>query len=505
MCKNLNMQLKLNYQAGYNRNMRMLNLILLVGLLSQNWSGIPAATVIQQADCSVPPGFSVRFHPDDELRAGDQISFEVTATRQDINYSQQTVSVSWKTQSLGRATFGNTGNGSFNAVLQWAWDTKGLSPGDYQLTFTVLPADITWTQTVTLHDPLADAALYQWKTVQTDCCVVNYISHTAAESDLSQILPLVQNRAEQAAAALHTTLPSDKIVINLIPRLLGNGGFTTDEIYVSYPDHPVTDANFAQVLEHEMIHRLDADMGGKYKPIFFVEGLAVYTTGGHYNKEPLIGRAAALYRLGWYIPLGYLADNFYPSQHETGYLEASTVIAYMVDTWGWDAFSSFYRDIQASNSGDADAIDKALQSHFSITFKQLEDRYITMLENQPINPDLENDVRYTLELYDTLRFYQQKLDPSAYYRQLWTPSGKEARAKQIVADYLRQPDAPINQEIDGLLAAASQDLLSGRYSEVERNLFTIQQRLLKLPVQNCLPEYNTTISILSHAQIKTGF
>jgi hypothetical protein len=469
--------------------MRLLNFLLLLSLLIQGWSGFPAATAIQQADCSIPAGFSVRFHPDDELRAGDQVSFEVTATRRGIDFSKQSVSVNWKAQSIGKAGFGNAGNGSFNAVLQWAWDTQGLAPGNYQLTFKILPAGITWTQTVVLHDPFPDAALYQWKTVQTGCCEVNYISNTAAEAGLSQILPLIQTRAEQAAAAMHTTLPADKMVINLIPRLLGHGGFTTDEIYVSYPDQPITDADFAQVLEHEMIHRLDAGLGGKYRPIFFVEGLAVFTTGGHYNKEPLTGRAAALYRLGWYIPLSYLADNFYPSQHETSYLEASTVITYMINTWGWNAFSSFYRDIQASSQGDADAIDQALQRHFSITFKQLEDRYIQMLENQPVNPDLENDIRYTFELYDTLRFYQQKLDPSAYYRQLWTPSAKEARAKQIVADYLR---GPTNQAIEGRLATASQDLRSGQYNAVQQNLFNIQQQLLSLPVQSCLPEYNTT-------------
>jgi hypothetical protein len=493
-------RLKLDLLTGYNRSMRILiHMVVLLGLLSQNWSGFPAATVIlQQVDCSVPSGFSVRFHPDDELRAGDQVSIEVTATRRGIDFNHQAVSVSWKTQLLGKAGFGNTGFGSFNAVLQWVWNTQGLSPGTYQLSFAVLPSGISWTQTVTLHDPLPDANLYQWKAFQTDCCVVNYISHTAVERDLSHLVPLVQARAEQAAAALHTTLPSDRIVINLIPRVLGQGGFTTDEIYVSYPDQPFSDADFGQVLEHEMIHRLDAEMGGKYKPIFFVEGLAVYTTGGHYNKEPLVGRAAALYRLGWYLPLGYLADNFYPSQHETSYLEAATVITYMVNTWGWDAFLSFYHDIQASKSGDADAIDKALQQHFSITFEQLEDRYITMLENQPVNPDLENDVRSTFELYDAMRSYQQKLDPSAYYRQLWTPSAKDARAKQIVGDYLRHPVAPINQEIEGLLAAASQDLISGRYSAVESNLFTIQQRLLKLPVQNCAPEYNTASLTLSH-------
>ena len=473
--------------------MRILNWLLFLGLLCQNWSGFPAATAIQHATCSIPTGFTVRFHPDDELRVGDLVSIEVSAARQGIDFSKQKLAVALKTHEIGAAGFGNAGDGSFHSVMQWVWDTKGLPPGNYQLTFSVLPAGIIWTQTVTLHEPPPDANLYQWKTIQTDCCEINYISHTASERDLDQLLPIIQDRAEQAAAALHTTLPSQKIVVNLIPRNLGHGGFTTDEIFVSYPDYPYTDADFSQVLEHEMIHRLDADLGGKYRPIFFVEGLAVFTTGGHFKKEPLVGRAAALYRLGWYIPLSYLADNFYPSQHETGYLEASTLIAYMVDTWGWDAFSSFYRDIQASSQGDAEAIDNALQRHFSISFKQLEDRYITMLETQPVNPDLVNDVRYTIELYDTLRVYQQKLDPSAYYRQLWTPSGKDARARQIVGDYLRHPDSPINQEIEGLLAVASQDLRSGQYDEAERNLFTIQQRLLSLPIPNCSQENTITL------------
>jgi hypothetical protein len=480
--------------------MRILNWLLCLVFLLQNWSSYPTATAIQQAACSIPSGFSVRLHPDDELREGDLVSFEVSATRQGIDFIKQKLVVAVKKQEIGTAGFGNVGDGSFHSVLLWAWDTKGLQPGNYTLTFSIMPAGIVWTQTVTLHVPLADSNSFQWKTVQTDCCVINYISHTAAERDIAQLLPIIQDRAEQAAEALHTSLPSQKIVINLIPRNLGHGGFTTDEIFVSYPDHPFTDADFSQLLEHEMIHRLDTDLGGKYRPIFFVEGLAVFATGGHYKKEPLVGRAAALYQLGWYIPLSYLADNFYPSQHEIGYLEASTVIAYMVDTWGWDAFSSFYRDIQPSKGGDSKAIDDALQRHFSISFKQLEDRYTVMLESQPVNPDLVKDVRYTIELYDTLRLYQQELDPSAYYRQLWTPSGKDARARQIVNDYLRHPDSQINQEIENLLAVTSQSLRAGQYNSIEGNLYTIQQRLLRLPKPIC-PLKNTVSLLLNTSDL----
>jgi hypothetical protein len=475
--------------------MRMLNWLLCLVFLIQNWSGFPAATKNQPAACSIPAGFTVRFHPDDELRVGDLVSIEVWGFRPGIDFSKQNLVVVLENQEIGTAGFGNAGDGNFHSVLQWAWDTKGLAPGNYQLTFMVMPAGITWTQIVTLHTPPANADLFQWKTAQTACCEIHYISHSAAERDLSQILPTIQDRAEQAAMGLHTSLPSQPIVINLIPRNLGHGGFTTDEIFVSYPDHPFTDADFSQVLEHEMIHRLDAGLGGKYRPIFFVEGLAVFATGGHYKKEPLVGRAAALYRLGWYIPLASLANNFYPSQHEIGYLEAATVITYMVNTWGWDAFSKFYRDIQPPKSGDASTIDDALRRHFSISFKQLEDRYLSMLESQPANPDLAKDVRYTLELYDTMRYYQQELDPSAYYRQLWTPSGKDARARQFVGDYLRHPDKPINQQIENLLAIASQSLREGQYNSIEGNLYAIQQRLLNLPLPNCSFQNTITLSM----------
>jgi hypothetical protein len=145
-------------------------------------------------------------------------------------------------------------------------------------------------------------------------------------------------------------------------------------------------------------------------------------------------------------------------------------------------------------------IDDALQRHFSISFKQLEDRYMVMLESQPVNPDLMKDVRYTVELYDTLRLYQQELDPSAYYRQLWTPSGKDARARQIVSDYLRHPDSQINQEIENLMAVTSRSLRAGQYGSIEGNLFTIQQRLLRLPKPIC-PLTNTVSLLLNTSDL----
>ena len=102
---------------------------------------------------------------------------------------------------------------------------------------------------------------------------------------------------------------------------------------------------------------MDAALGGDYRPIMLVEGLAVFLTGGHYEPEPVVLQAAILARDGGYLPLELLAEDFYSHQHEESYLEAASLVAYMVQTWGWDGFNQFYRDIhlltgQNSRPGD---------------------------------------------------------------------------------------------------------------------------------------------------------
>jgi len=470
---------------------------LIIVFLIQSWTGsLPVS--IQPVPCDLHPGYDVRFHPDDALRVGDMISIEVFSTNgQNLQHTK--LQVTEGSKELGTADFTSDGLGQYKAVLQWAWDTTNASPGDYSLSFSVVPNVTNWLQTVRLQEPLAGSAQYQWRTAQNNCCEVHYISNTAAERDLAKLLPLLDEKANQAAAALNTTITS-KMQITLVPRLIGHGGFTTDEIYVSYPDVPYTDADFLQVVEHEMVHLLDGKLGGEYRPIFFIEGLAVYLTGGHYHKEPLMAKTAALVDLGWYIPLPNLVDNFYPSQHEIGYLEAGALIAYMVQTWGWDNFSSFYRDMHPDlRHSDARIIDNALQKHFNITFQQLEDRFFQSLSNQPVIPDLRTTVRLEVDLYDTLRLYQVQLDPSAYYLRLWIPSSKDMRSRMIVADYLRPPDAPVNLMVIELLRNASQDLRDGQNSKTEIALKEIRYTLKQAGTPICLPA--TTVAFLDKFEV----
>jgi hypothetical protein len=75
-----------------------------------------------------------------------------------------------------------------------------------------------------------------------------------------------------------------------------------------------------------------------------------------------------------------------------------------------------------------------------------------------------------VDLYDTIRRYQQDLDPSAYFLTAWLLNGPDMRKRGIVADYLRHPDTAENQSLESLLAYASESLFAGRYPETQRTL-----------------------------------
>jgi hypothetical protein len=229
-----------------------------------------------------------------------------------------------------------------------------------------------------------------------------------------------------------------------------------------------------------MIHAIDGHLGGDFRPTIFVEGLAVYMSGGHYKLEPLIPRAATLLPtyLNQYIPLKNLADDFYSSQHEIGYLEGSSLIEYMVKTYGLNAFLTFYRDIHLSQGErQSDAIDAALQVHFSISLSQLEQDFLTALENETETSTWVDDVRLTVNFYDTMRRYQQLLDPSAYFRTAWLLDNKTMRERGIVADYLRHPHAPINLALETLFITAHQQMTAQDYTSASQTLDIIGSAL----------------------------
>ncbi len=428
-----------------------------------------------------PGGFEVLYHPDDMLYVGDQVSIEVISPPgMDLNGSSVRVQVDPPGgPSLGPTNFGAWGiQGRSEASMIWVWDTSKLYAGSHTLSYTVQPQGISWTEKINLLPasslPPAEAQAH-WAETTTKCCTVFYITNTASERDLPTLTTLVDAQAKDVIDKMGANF-TEPITITILLRLLGHGGFTSSEISVSYLDRNYASNSWELVVHHEMVHAIDGHLGGDFRPTIFVEGLAVYMTGGHYKPEPLMPRAAALLPsyLNQYIPLKTLADDFYASQHEIGYLEGASLIEFMVKTYGWDAFSSFYRDIH-NHQGEtqSDSINSALLVHFSITFAQLEKDFLSALQAEPDTSTWMDDVRLTVSYYDTMRRYQQLLDPSAYFATAWLMDNKTMRERGIVADYLRHPHTPTNLALETLFITTHQQMIDQDYPSATQTLAEI--------------------------------
>ncbi len=453
-------------------------------------------------------GFSVQLHPDGSLYVGDHISL-VVIPPDGRNMNGRSLRVDVKNEgTIGVAKFAPFGMGErIQATLQWAWDTSQLQAGTYFLKFAILPDGQTWQMPVTLHPksqvPPPEPSAH-WASATSQCCALYYITGTAAERDLEKLKAMADTQAMDVAQRFGAQF-KQPIPVVFIPRVLGQGGFTSNEIVISYVDQDYAGDNPAMILHHEMVHWMDARMGGDLRPTFLVEGLAVYLTGGHYKPEALMPRAAALLSpspgctvvkpdlsppvdlanpcgLGLYLPLRPLVDNFYTSQHEISYLEAAALIEFMVKTWGWQPFSSFYRDIHArEHESQSAALDQALRAHFGLTLDELETRFIQALRAEPVTASQVDDLQLTIDYYDSVRRYQRLLDPSAYFLYAWLPDPAQMRERGIVADFLRGPQAPMNRALETLLASANQTLLAKEYRLTYQLLNSINQALDRVP------------------------
>lgn len=472
-----------------------------------------------------PSSFSLRLHPDGGLYVGDRVSIEVIAPP-GASIEGMEIEAEFPTPEepvTARSKFGPYGIGRrLEAVFYWPWDTHGLQPGEKTVTLRLLPDGPAWTERVHLAPASAlppPEPQARWGSVRGECCMVHYVTGTEAERDLEALIDALDAQAEDAAGRMNI-VPEKPLEITLLPRLLGHGGFASDEISISYLDRNYISGDADIIAHHEMIHVLDSQLGGDYRPSALVEGLAVYQSGGHFHPEPLVERAAALlppapdcepiqtslslalldprqgviqppglqasYQppvcgIGAYIPLETLFNNFYNQQHEAGYLEAGALIDFMVRTWGYPAFDRFYRHIQPPQNGQsvAQVTEDALQQNFGLGLADLEERFIAHLGAQPLTLVAAETLRLELQYYDTVRSYQQSLDPSAYFLTAWLLNGKEMRKQGIVADVLRRPAAPENLALELLLEAAGSALLQGDYLQA-RDLLQVVQDVLNL-------------------------
>jgi hypothetical protein len=187
--------------------------------------------------------------------------------------------------------------------------------------------------------------------------------------------------------------------------------------------------------------------------------------------------------LDWYIPLENLTEKFYFAQHEVGYLEAGALVEFMVNTWGWQSFSEFYRNIPspaAPVDGQINGIDTvsgvmgaALQAHFGLTLERLEERFLEALQKETLSTDYVQDVHLTVTYYDTVRRYQRILDPSAFFLTAWLLDSQQMREEGVVADYVRHPSMPENQALETMLVDADVALRDMDYVRLAELLLSI--------------------------------
>ena len=478
-------------RCDYNTSMPWRSLWALLLLLQLSFRGpVNNYLQVQPTPSSCPaPCMLVRVFPDGGLHVGDWVSLQIVAPHgQDLNQKRLVVKISSASpvgglnqpvlSILGPVNFSLNDAQNYTATFTWAWDTHNLASGSYVLAFSVSPGGPAWDETIQLEPPRLNPP--HWATAHSACCTFDYITGTAADRDLAAIEKTADQQAQSVSQALGAPFKGS-IPIVLIPRVLGQGGFTTDKILVSYLDRNYSSPNFALILHHEMVHYLDFQLGGDLRPLFFVEGLAVYLSGGHYNTEPLFMTAATLPEQGLYLPFPHLMDAFYDSQHEVGYVEAAAFVQWMVNTWGWNAFSSFYRDIHPAAEASVSAdVDQALQRHYHRSLFQMEDSFLNDLMAQPVNPDLANAIRLTASFFDAVRRYQQLLDPSAYFRQTWLLDVNTMIHKGIVADYTQHPDSVTNLTLEMLMENAWQDVENGNDYRASVTIQAINRALDRL-------------------------
>lgn len=436
-------------------------------------------------------GNDVYLYPVPEIYAGEKVTFQILAhVPETIDPHNVTVDVLVNYQDVAQGTleYVNLG-GDAVALFAWAWDTGG-DPGEHLIHVILDRYDSIQVGdeneennqvalTVDIKDraempiPQRDAT---WVTAETDCCTVHVVSGTAAYRDLTNLLTAVETAVDTAAAKLDV-VPAEKLHVYFIDRVIGQGGYAGNAMVVSYLDRQYSGAGQTEVLTHEAVHILDRQFAPD-RISFLAEGVAVWASGGHYKIEDIDSRAAALVTLDEYVPLPQLIDNFYPVQHEIGYLEAAGFVQYLIEQYGWPHFRDFYADVTADDAPTlSGAMDLNLQKHFGLTLAEAEADWLASMEQlQPDDPvvlDLQTSIRY----YNTMRRYQQSYDPTAYFLRAWLPYPGALQEAGNPADLTRHPRAEINITLETMFAAADTAMRQGDFPKANALLDSITRVL----------------------------
>jgi len=433
----------------------------------------------------------VVLYPVPVIYAGDKVTFQLLPhVPEGLNVSDVSAAIFVDGQQIAGGPLDRRNwNGQAEGIYEWAWDTTGLA-GDHTIEVMLDPADsisagdedasnnrVTLTASVVVATGQAARDIAAtWETTELNCCIVHVVSGTAAARDLATLSPLLESAVRQAADRL-TVQPSQKFHVYFIDRVVGQGGFAGTDMVVSYVDRRYAGGGVYELLVHEATHILDQQFAPQ-RISFLAEGLAVWVSGGHYKAEDLKQRAAALVALDKDVPLAQLINDFYPVQHEIGYLEAAGLVTYLIDRGGWATFKEFYSDVSADDGPTlADAVDVNLQRYYGATLAQIEAEWLAALKATPVDPVAVEDLRTTIRYYDVARRYQEMYDPTAHYLSAWLPHPTQVREFGNPADLTRRPEGEMNITLEVMLTAADAAARTGDYSRANVILDSVENIL----------------------------
>jgi hypothetical protein len=250
--------------------------------------------------------------------------------------------------------------------------------------------------------------------------------------------------------------------IYLVPRVFCQGGAAYgDKVQlISYLDRNYAGVETWTYLTHEGTHALAQDLSQAHEngggpSLLLSEGLAVWTSGGHYRLEPIDARAAVTAASDDFVPLADLrAGPFYDFQHEIAYMEAASFVKYLVDQYGLNTLKEFYSQATGDEARD-DALADLL---YGKRLAELEADWLDYLDS--LHPTPEQALMWQLEVrsFDLMRRYESELDPDAGT----LPSDPPPEwLSDTLGIFLERNERPVNLALETALIAAQYRLHSG--------------------------------------------
>jgi hypothetical protein len=306
-----------------------------------------------------------------------------------------------------------------------------------------------------------------WATREIECCVLHYITDTAAERDIDWIAETVQEAAGEFEQ--HPTVELNQTIdIYFIDRMWYNGAFGgAGELLAVYTDRFYGPAMGAEGLKVLVRH----EMGHAVFPMFrYSEGLSVYLAGGHYKPEPLPERAGAMLELNHYYPgQGPVA------QHEIRYLHQGALVHYIIETRGWERLWDFVEADSQFGSATPEKRDEIFQQTMGIAPDEFEADFVEWLRAQEPGEQVQ-DLELSIKLQELRRDYQDEYVPEPQFL-LGYSQDSFARPEYLLTN-IREPRDPANVGTELLIANAQKALTESRY-EATRTLIEAIKALVR--------------------------